>query len=86
MGYSLWSCKELDMTEHVCNARIKTVGIHGIQSKWLRWSSLPAMQETQFRSLGWEDPLEKATYFTTMSNGYPLQYYCLENSMVRGAW
>ena len=27
---------------------------------WLRFvKNLPAMQETQFQSLGWEDPLEK---------------------------
>ena len=26
---------------------------------WLRWSSLPAMQETRVQSLGQEDPLEK---------------------------
>ena len=41
--------------------------------------NLPAMQETQVRSLGQEDSLEKG-------NGYPLQYSCLENSMDRGAW
>ena len=29
--------------------------------------NLPAMQETQVPSLGWEDPLEKGT-------GYPLPY------------
>ena len=34
------------------------------------------MLATQVESLGWEDPL----------NGNPLQYYCLENSMDRGAW
>ena len=30
---------------------------------------LPAMRETQVRSLGWEDPLEKemATYFSTLA-------------------
>ena len=41
--------------------------------------NLPAMQETQVRSLGQEDPLEKgmATHF---------QYSCLENSMDRGAY
>ena len=44
------------------------------------------MQETLFRSLEWEDPLEKASYFITMSNGYPLQYYCLGNPMDRGVW
>ena len=36
--------------------------------------SLPAMQEMQVQSLGWE------------GNGNPLQYSCLENSMDRGAW
>ena len=39
---------------------------------------LPAMWETQVRSLGWEDPLEKEKY--------PLQYSCLENPMDGGAW
>ena len=37
------------------------------------------MQETGILSLGWEDPLGEG-------NGNPLQYSCLENSMVRGAW
>ena len=37
------------------------------------------MQETQVRSLGWEDSLEKEI-------AYALQYFCLENSMDRGAW
>ena len=35
--------------------------------------NLPAMQETQIRSLGEE-------------NDYPLQCSCLENPMDRGAW
>ena len=35
---------------------------------------LPAMWETQVRSLGWEDPLEKG-------KAYPLQYSGLESSM-----
>ena len=39
------------------------------------------MQETQVRSLGGEDPLEKG-----MGTHYPLQYSCLENSMDTGAW
>ena len=34
---------------------------------------LSTMQETRVRSLGWEDPL-------------PVQDYCLENPMDRGAW
>ena len=41
--------------------------------------NLPAMQETQVPSLGWEDPLE-------IGNGNPLQYSCLENPLDRGAW
>ena len=39
----------------------------------------PAMQETQFRFLGQEDPLEK-------EKANPLQYSCLESPMDRGAW
>ena len=35
------------------------------------------MQKTQFRSLGWEDSLEKGMDI------YLLQYFCLENSMER---
>ena len=38
--------------------------------------NLPAIQETQVRSLGQEDPLEE---------GSPLQYSCLESPMDRGA-
>ena len=41
--------------------------------------TLPAMQETQVPSLGWEDSPGEG-------NGNPLQYSCLENSMDRGAW
>ena len=35
-------------------------------------------QETQVQFLGWEDPLEKGTA--------TLQYFCLDNSMVRQTW
>ena len=41
--------------------------------------NLPAMQETQVQSLGWEDLLEKGM-------ATPLQYSCLENPIDRGAW
>ena len=41
--------------------------------------NLPAMWETQVRSLDKEDS-------PGGGNGYPLQYFCLENSMDRGAW
>ena len=37
------------------------------------------IQESQFQSLGWEDPLKKKM-------AAPLQYSCLENSMDREAW
>ena len=37
--------------------------------------NLPATWENWVQSLGQED-----------GNGYPLQYFCLENSMDRGAW
>ena len=37
------------------------------------------MQETWFRSLGWEDSPGEG-------NGNPLQYSCLENPMDRGTW
>ena len=47
--------------------------------------NLRAVQETQVRSLGQEDPLAKET--STHSNiFFPLQYSCLENSTDRGAW
>ena len=41
--------------------------------------NLPAMQETQVQSLGWENSPGEG-------NVYSLQYSCLENSMNRGAW
>ena len=41
---------------------------------------LSTMRETQVHSLGWEDDLPGE------GNGNPLQYYCLENPMDRGAW
>ena len=40
--------------------------------RWLRVKNLPAMQEMQIQSLGWEDPPGEG-------NGNPLQYSCLEN-------
>ena len=39
---------------------------------------LPIMQETWVQFLGWRSPGE--------GNGNPLQYSCLENPMVGGAW
>ena len=66
----------------------------GIRSSWFgtlalkeglpRWLQLKKkiclpMQETQVRSLGWEDSLGEGS-------GNPPQYSCLENPMDRGAW
>ena len=60
--------------------------------------NLPAIQEMQVPSLGWEDPLEKGReellkkeedswkILPGEGNSNPLQYSCLENSMDRGAW
>ena len=41
--------------------------------------NLLAMQETQVQSLDGEEALKEG-------NGKPLQYFCLENLMDRGAW
>ena len=41
--------------------------------------NLPAMQETWVPFLGWED-------FPGEGKGDPLQYFCLENPVGRGAW
>ena len=57
------------------------------ENYWVGWASpvaqtvknLPAMKETQIRSLGWEDSPGEG-------NDDPLQYSYLENSMDRGAW
>ena len=49
--------------------------------------NLPAMRETWVQSQGWKDPLEKG--MTTLHHYFCilyLQYFCLENSMDRGAW
>ena len=60
----------------------------GIRQRFLQlWASLvahlvknlSAMQETQVRFLGQEDPSGEG-------NSNPLQYSCLENPMDRGAW
>ena len=46
-------------------------------AQWVK--NLPAMQETQVWSLGWDDPLEEEPSTS-------LQYSCLENPMDKGAW
>ena len=46
-------------------------------AQWVK--NLPAMQETQVLSLGWEDAPEE-------EDGNPFQYSCLKNLIDRGAW
>ena len=48
-----------------------------LMAQWVK--NLPAMQETQVLSLGWEDALEE-------EDGNPFQYSCLKNLIDRGAW
>ena len=52
-----WGRKELDMTERLNWTEILVyIGAFLVAQ---RLKHLPAMQETQVRSLGWKDPLEK---------------------------
>ena len=52
--YSLWGCKESDMTERLWLHRV----LKGFPGDSVV-KNLPVMQEMQVQSLGWEDPLEK---------------------------
>ena len=51
MCCSSWGCKELDTTERLNSTELTLVA--------QMVKHLPAMRETQVRSLGWEDLLEK---------------------------
>ena len=62
------------MSSTTCGLSSVTPGEFGSSLVAQQVKNLPAMQETQGKSLGWEDPLEKG-------KGYPLQYSGLENSM-----
>ena len=69
IGYSPWGCKEWDTTEQ----------LHFHFEIWASLvaqmvKSLPAMRETQVRSLSWEDLLEKetATHSSTLAWRNPL--------------
>ena len=78
MGYSLWGCKELDMTEQLPFFHFQ-VGLV-VKKKKKKKPCLPIQdeQETQLQSLGREDSPEEG-------NGNPFQYSCLEDPMDRGA-
>ena len=61
VGYSPWGRKESDTTERL---HLPKYTISLLANSWAslvaqRIKRLPAMQETQVRSLGREDPLEK---------------------------
>ena len=56
MGYSPWGRKELDTTERL-NYNNRLNGRASLVAQTV--NNLPAMQETQVRSLGWEDRLKK---------------------------
>ena len=75
---------ELGKNEHGWRLCVLSLGPdpwHGASLLAQIAKSLPAMQETWFRSLGREDPLEKG-----MAGYHPLQCSCLENPKDRGAW
>ena len=61
LGYSPWGRKELDMTERL-NYNNRLNGRASLVAQTV--NNLPAMQETQVRSLGGEDTLEKERLLT----------------------
>ena len=81
VGYSLWGLKESDSTERLhFLSFLSTVIYNGKESEkesiYVQASlvaqmvkHLPAMQETQVQSLGWEDPLgkEMAAHSSTLA-------------------
>ena len=62
------------LLRHFASIFIKDIGYNTLACMV---KNLPAMRETQVRSLGWEDPLEK---------GMATHSSCLENSADRRAW
>ena len=88
-----YSCLEKHMARGAWRATVHSVAKSETQVKQLSMhaqltyraslmaqmvKNLPAMQETQVRSLGWVDP--------RIRKCLPIQYSCLENSMDVGAW
>ena len=61
LGYSPWGRKELDTTERL-NYNNRLNGRASLVAQTV--NNLPAMQETQVRSLGGEDTLEKERLLT----------------------
>ena len=77
-------CETQEMNEVVCPHKTLSLNLLTYSRIWgpslmaQMVKNLPAMQETQVQSLGWEVPGE--------GNSYPLQYPCLEKFMGRGVW
>ena len=67
------------MSCRTCSLSSVTPGEFGSSLVAQQVKNLPAMQETQDKSLGWEDPAGEG-------NGHPLRYSCLENLLDRGSW
>ena len=80
-GWSLWQpmARRLWVPEHSQAQLTSPSPMSGASLVAQRLKRLPGMWETQVRSLGQEDPMEK-------ENGNPLKYSCLENPMEVGAW
>ena len=76
MGNTPWGRKELDTTERLTHTHMVLKGASSVAQMVKR---LPTMQETQVRSLGQEDPLEKEMAPHSSNS-------CLENPMGGGAW
>ena len=83
VGYSLWGRKELDMTEHVhIQVMPYNICLRG-DFKGFPHSSDGKESVCNARDLGSIPRLGRSP---GEGNGNPLQYFCLENSMDRGAW
>ena len=67
--YSVFSCSRFLSTYGLPRAPLEVQVV----------KKLPAVQEAQVQSLGWEDPLGEG-------KGYPLQHSGLENSMDHSPW
>ena len=69
VGYSPWGRKESDMTEQLHSLKPPLYDAFGFLAGASGKRTRLPMQETQVRSLGWEDPLKKgmATRFSVLA-------------------
>ena len=72
----LFCLTEIKIVINISMSSWHTVGPHWASLVAQMVKNSPAVQETWVWSLGWDGE----------GNGYPLQYSCLENSMVRRGW